>query len=338
MLKDKYQYSSKLDDMFAIPEITPESAKGLIAPTKAKSDLEPSWREEFGRGMSALFGSEDALRESLEGSRVRVDYNEQFNKSIQPYLDAVKREQQAEEVGAAIRSVVTDNASDLAVSESPRPVSREEVAPTEVASTGGGLMTRSNNVPLEGDAEVDLFSTIAKGESTDYNTISGTSKIKPPQPLTEMTVGEVRDWQDRSVDAGSASSAAGRFQIIRSTMDSLIDKGIISRDDKFDEETQRRAYADLLERRGYDRFKDAITSAESEEEKVRAAQNFQLGLAREFASVPVPFAIKKGESGTWPKVDLKPGDSYYTDPRNPELNKPQHSSSYFLDRLLAFAM
>lgn len=337
MLKDKYQYSSKLDDMFAIPEVSSETAKGLIAPTKAKSETQPSWREEFGRGMSALFGSEDTLRQSLQGSKVRVDYDVQFNKSIQPYLDAVKQEEQNKQIGNAIRSAVTEDASDLAVEESPRPVARPGSETANTETTGGGLMTRPSSVPLDGDAETNLFSTIAGGESTDFNTVSGTSKIQPPKPITEMTVGEVRDWQDRSVDAGSESSAAGRFQIIRKTMDSLLDKGIISRDDVFDEDTQRRAYADLLERRGYSNFKDAIASASSEEERVNAAKKFQLGLAQEFASVPVPFAVKKGASGKWPKMDLQPGDSYYADPANPELNKPQHSVSDFMSRLLSFA-
>ena len=219
----------------------------------------------------------------------------------------------------------------------PADLGAKETAQEPVEDSGIGLMAKGPVArPLNRDAYNTLFTGITSGESSDYDTIYSESKLNPPKPLTEMTVGEVRDWQDRSVAAGSESSAAGRFQIIRSTMDSLIDKGIISKDDVFDEETQRKAYADLLERRGYNTFKSAMSEAASPEEKVGIARRFQLNLAKEFASIPVPFAIKKGEHGSYPKTDLIAGDSYYKNPKKPNLNKASHKPEDFLNILMGF--
>ena len=182
-------------------------------------------------------------------------------------------------------------------------------------------------------ADVELFDKIVGGESDDYDTVYYKSKIKPPKPITKMTVGEVRDWQDRSVAAGSKSSAAGRFQIIRKTMDSLINRGVLSSDDVFDETTQRRAYEALLDGRGFSKIKSQIQSATSEKDKVALAKRLQNNLAMEFASIPVATSIKKGSYGKWPKTDLVPGDTFYKDPANPNLNKAQHKVEDFLNIL-----
>ena len=116
-----------------------------------------------------------------------------------------------------------------------------------------GLMSRRPKLRPEASdsSNQKVFDKIMKGESTDFNDISNTSKIKPPKPITEMTVAEVREWQDKSVEAGSKSSSVGRYQIIRDTMDDLIAKGAIDEDDVFNEETQNKAFQSLLDRRRY---------------------------------------------------------------------------------------
>lgn len=50
-----------------------------------------------------------------------------------------------------------------------------------------------------------------------------------------------------------------------------------------------------------------------------------LSLAQEFASIPVPRAVKKGEFGKWPRVDLMPGDSFYADPAATKGNAARHT-------------
>lgn len=175
------------------------------------------------------------------------------------------------------------------------------------------------------DPNVRLFDTIVSGESVDYNTVYSGSAIEPPKPITEMTVEEVRAWQDRSVAAGADSSAAGRFQIIRSTMDELIEQGVLSPDDVFNEETQNRAYEALLERRGFSRFRNAMQNASSDAQRRQIAQRFQMNLAREFASVPVPYDV--------PRRGVTRGQSYYQGVAN---NRAAHSADSFLNILMEF--
>jgi len=210
--------------------------------------------------------------------------------------------------------------SDQSRSTSPRPVLRPESMETPTQERTG--------------AEAKLFDKIVGGESEDFNTIYYGSKIKTPKPLTEMTVGEIRAWQDESVAAGSRSSAVGRFQIIRKTMDSLIDSGVLSPDDIFDEETQTKAYTSLLDRRGYTKIKTQIQATEDPDEKRKLAERLQNNLAMEFASIPVATAIPKGKFGSWPKTDLVAGDTFYKDPKNPNLNKAQHKPEDFLSILI----
>lgn len=80
------------------------------------------------------------------------------------------------------------------------------------------------------------------------------SKIAPPRPLTEMTIKEVRAWQDRSVRAGSASSAAGGYQIIRKTLDGLVNNLGLTGDELFDEQMQDRMAMHLMEEKGYNKW------------------------------------------------------------------------------------
>ena len=139
-----------------------------------------------------------------------------------------------------------------------------------------------------------LLRMIGQHESrNNYNIVYHGSKIKPPKPLVQMTVQEVRNWQDRSVRAGSASSAVGYYQIIRNTMDYLIRQGVIRRNELFDEDCQDRAGVGLLERRGLSKYRAGQMSAE------QFAQN----LAMEWASFPAIIRDKRGRAAK--------GQSYY---------------------------
>ena len=176
---------------------------------------------------------------------------------------------------------------------------------------GGSIDFNSLNDNSTRTTDNILFNAIVGGESSDYSTIYAGSKIQPPSDINTMTVSEVQNWQKKNAAAGSISSAAGRFQIITSTLNGLLKDGTISKDDIFNEETQDKAYNALLERRGYSKFKDDFVNSKSDEEKIKLSQDFQVKLAQEWASIPVPYAIKKGRDGKYPKVDLVAGDSYY---------------------------
>jgi hypothetical protein len=82
----------------------------------------------------------------------------------------------------------------------------------------------------------------------------------PPKPLTSMTVAEVLEWQAETIrryrqkmQSRTGYSAAGRYQIIRSTLHGLIDSDW-KMSDRFDAETQDLLALSLLRRRGWDRW------------------------------------------------------------------------------------
>jgi hypothetical protein len=136
----------------------------------------------------------------------------------------------------------------------------------------GGITSFVKNPPKS------LLDLIASHESGgNYNSAYEGSKIKPPKPLTEMTVQQVMDWQNQSVHAGSASSAAGRYQIIGGTLRGLVkDMGIDPNTTKFDQATQDKMATVLMQRRGLDKFmKGEMSQAD-----------FMKNLALEWASLP----------------------------------------------------
>ena len=142
----------------------------------------------------------------------------------------------------------------------------------------GGLSPTGSITSFVKNPPKSLLDLIASHESGgNYNSAYEGSRIKPPKPLTEMTVKEVMDWQERSVHAGSASSAAGRYQIIGGTLRGLVkDMGIDPNTTKFDQATQDKMATVLMQRRGLDKFmKGEMSQAD-----------FMKNLALEWASLP----------------------------------------------------
>lgn len=153
---------------------------------------------------------------------------------------------------------------------------------------GGGGASRT------GGGVGALLNVIGRAEAPGgYDTVYHGSVIQPPRPITSMTVGEVLQWQDESVRAGSASSAAGRYQIIRGTLRDLVAMGAVSRGEKFDKGAQDRAARALLERRGLSDYRAGRISREA----------FAQNLAQEWAGLPVAIKDRRGRSAR--------GQSYY---------------------------
>ncbi len=127
-----------------------------------------------------------------------------------------------------------------------------------------------------------LLELIADKESNgDYNRVYGAGIRR--ENLTEMTIDQVLEWQREYVENGSPSSAAGRYQIIRTTLEGLKDEMGLTGDELYDEEMQDRMAMHLLNRRGYDRY---LAGDPQMDEKT-----FMENIAKEWASMP------KDESG-----------------------------------------
>ena len=139
-----------------------------------------------------------------------------------------------------------------------------------------------------------LLDVIARYESGgDYNIVYGGSRIQPPRPITQMTVQEVRNWQDQSVAAGSKSSAVGKYQIIRKTMDQIIAGGALRRSELFGPAAQDRAAMFLLNRRGLSQYQNGQISETT----------FAQRLSQEWASLPAATQDRNGNPAQ--------GQSYY---------------------------
>jgi hypothetical protein len=144
---------------------------------------------------------------------------------------------------------------------------------------GGGAFTATGQL----DASVTegairpLLDLIGRAEGAGYDTVFGGSRIRPDRPITTMTIAQLLDWQDRSVAAGSISSAAGRYQVIRGTLRTIVGAGIVTNSDTYSPANQDRLAIYLMQIRGLNRFLSGSLTAEA----------FGNNLAREWASFPV---------------------------------------------------
>lgn len=164
------------------------------------------------------------------------------------------------------------------------------------------------------DSDAEIFDVLGAAEGAGYDTPYGGSKVQPPKPLSQMTVAEVLEWQERSVNAGSISSAAGKYQIINKTMNSLVREGTISPNDTFDQATQDRAALALMERRGLSKYRAGQISREQ----------FANNMAKEWASLPV--VTTQNRNGRI----IQPGNSYYSGVAG---NKSRISVDQFIDSI-----
>ena len=161
-----------------------------------------------------------------------------------------------------------------------------------------------------------LLDFIAKPESgNNFNIVYGGIKAqdRPKKPLTQMTIGEVLDWQD-SIDARYPSEAAGAYQLMEDTLRPLPASAGLTTRDLFNEANQRKLATVLLKRRGLDKYLSGTISA------TQFAQN----LSMEWASLPCTITDKRGRAAT--------GQSYYA---GDGLNKSHVTTAAFMAAVYA---
>ena len=183
----------------------------------------------------------------------------------------------------------------------------EQPSAPGAGSTGTGQVTPAGSGV---GSESELFDLIGAGEG-GYNSINnGTAGDRPGgakrwlgKNLTDMTLNELMQYQKSKV------WAAGKYQIIPGTMAGFVNwlrgKGYNPATTRFSEQIQELFPKYVLEskRPAVGRYLRGQASVEEA----------NLALAAEFASVGVPYAMKKGSfNGTWPKVDISRGMSLYS--------------------------
>ena len=114
-----------------------------------------------------------------------------------------------------------------------------------------------------------------------YGTIYANKQSKLAKPLTSMTLGDVVDAQ-QTWSKNHGSSAAGRYQFMRATLQDLSKELGLRGNQLFDADLQDRLGYHLLKRRGYDAFMAG---------KIGRTE-FAKRLAQEWASLPVLAATK----------------------------------------------
>lgn len=120
---------------------------------------------------------------------------------------------------------------------------------------------------------LDLIASVeSKNNYNAYFGNAGNKKIK----FTEMTIGEVMQWQKEFVKQGNASSAVGRYQIIDTTLAGLVKELSIDTQQLFDKSMQDKLAATLLTRRGVEAYVN----------KELTKHEFAANLAKEWAALP----------------------------------------------------
>jgi hypothetical protein len=183
--------------------------------------------------------------------------------------------------------------------------------------------------------DTNLRKMIIGGEADSYNTVSNLAKSTPPKKVTSLTVGELKKWMEQEKE----NTASGLYQINLVNLNELIKKDVINEGQLFDKNTQDKAYNSLLEKRGFSTFKAAMKNPNlSSAEKTKAAMEMQLRLAKEWASIPIPYDLTKeqrgkNKDGEWIAPNgLKAGMSYYESNTNsiPKKNKELDFLKYLL--------
>lgn len=138
------------------------------------------------------------------------------------------------------------------------------------------IYSSSNPTQVDPQSYGSLLSTIAKGESRgNYNAYYG-KVANTDIDFTRMTIVEVLQWQEDFVKKGSPSSAVGKYQIVRPTLNGLVKQLDLSQDQRFDAAMQDRMAIALLERRGAVSYIDNKLSREQ----------FAANIAKEWAALP----------------------------------------------------
>ena len=138
------------------------------------------------------------------------------------------------------------------------------------AGAGGGAA--GGAVPGGAGSLANIREMIAGVESKgDYNVLVGGRKAA----LTSMTVQQVLDMQQEMINQGG-DSAAGKYQIKRSTLLGLVQRLGLDLNSKFDSSTQDKLADELIKGRGYSAYASGKMTKEE----------FLTNLSKEWAGLP----------------------------------------------------
>ncbi len=258
---------------------------------------------------------EDALRErkdiDAETRKQLTEINKkakEYNKLIKPVVMAEdKKRKDAEERAAKSKEAVENKAKARYFATGSAAPGAGELSTSGPQTRGGGRGGRSQtsargsragesassaggdtagtqiagNVDASGvksPSERKILDFIGQIEGRgNYNILVG-GKTQTDPALVDMSVSDVLDFQKSMLRSGFESSAVGKYQIINKTLAGLVNRGVLSPNQKFDESAQDKAALALMDARGYSRYKSGGIDVNT------IANN----LAKEWASLPMP--------------------------------------------------
>lgn len=150
------------------------------------------------------------------------------------------------------------------------------------ANSGPALPEAMTDLPEANDRPTLLL--IGRIEAPEgYDSISKSSSLTTPKPLTQMTLQEVLDFQRLMRRKGASSTAIGRYQFIRGTLAGMIELHDLDRNALFDRTMQDNLARLIMEDCGF--YDEDVSDT-----KVGNC------LARTWAALPVLSGKKRGKS------------------------------------------
>jgi muramidase (phage lysozyme) len=160
-----------------------------------------------------------------------------------------------------------------------------------------------------------LLALVAKGESSGRDPYIALWPGTTDSRITSMTLTQIDQFQTSRINSGYRSSACGRYQFIRGTLREVVKQSGLPLTTIFTPDVQDYLIVVRLKKtRKYDSWKSGGLTDDK----------FMIELAKEFASIPVPYSIQGN------KRQVSKGQSFYA---GDGLNKANHDPDHFLQEL-----
>jgi muramidase (phage lysozyme) len=105
-----------------------------------------------------------------------------------------------------------------------------------------------------------ILDLLGRAESGgNYNILVGG---KTNADLTNMTIAQVLEYQSGMIKRGHETTAVGKYQIVRGTLNGLLKQGVVSPTDTFSPSTQDKLAVALLNQLGWSKFQNGKISAD----------------------------------------------------------------------------
>lgn len=285
--KDRYmELAAKKQKQGSLSPEEEKEMKSLETPnyireSKEKLRYDPVSNRTIGEKEAKQSKDQDILDTGVRNVSLRDLATEQLVKEGNTNPSIGEISVRAEQIGKKQRNAPNESSAET------NRLLRSATSPTAIPSSGILDLISSGEA-----IKTDPYNSMNQGTPGGKISGSGVSSKVIGKNLTDMTVGEIlskapnpRDNAEERKQKG-AVFAAGRYQIIPSTLQGLVNENVVSKDEKFTPEVQDRLAMRLVEKSG-------ATKSINEGDLEKA----QYQLSKVWASLPVPagMTLKSGQ-------------------------------------------